>query len=76
MLRKKKTTPLKGLICPFCSNDKLVIYLDFKNKKTSLKNKAVCIKTAFKSKLLGRPMIRGCGKEFNVKSKESLWPKL
>jgi len=69
MLKRKKPAPLEDLRCPFCKNDKLVIYLDFKKKNKAI-NMAICVKTAFKSRLFGKPMIRGCGKRFRVNLKE------
>ena len=64
MIRKRRKTSLSKLKCPFCLNDNLLIQLDFKERKE--KNSAVCIKTAYTSKVFRKPIIRGCGKTFKI----------
>lgn len=55
---------IKGLVCPFCKNDNIVVFLDFKKGKQGSENFAVCQKKVIKG-VFG-PRTKGCDKKFKV----------
>lgn len=55
---------IKDLICPFCKNDSIVIFVDFSKGRGGVENFAICQKRVIKG-VFG-PKTRGCDKRFKV----------
>lgn len=55
--------------CPHCSNNNILIYIDFKSKEHAYGR---CLKRKYKSvlKIKNKYYYRGCGKEFKLDIKK------
>lgn len=54
----------KKLICPYCKNDNVVVFVDFSKGREGKENFAICQKKVIKG-VFG-PKTKGCNKRFKV----------
>jgi hypothetical protein len=61
----KRLTNLYKLCCPYCSNDNLLLIVNFTEKWEGKSNVAFCIKKVTKN-VWGMSNIVGCGRKINL----------
>ena len=66
----RRKTNLNGLKCPYCGNDNLRVFIDFKMGKKNGAHFAKCLMVFKKShfiRLTDKDNTQGCGKIFKLK---------
>ena len=75
----KRFSPINQVKCPFCSNENLLLLVEFDKKWEGSKNNiGYCVKKVTKN-VMGLISIKGCGRKFNLEilpRKEVVFPPL